>query len=133
VFDASVIVAALIDGGPDGQWAEEMLAAGPIAAPQLMPVEVANVLRRAALAGQVSADAASLAHADLQSLRADLFPYWPFADRVWALRGDLTSYDAWYVALAEFLGCPLLTLDARLARATGPACEIRTPERVALD
>ncbi len=133
VLDASVVTAALIDNGPAGQWAEEMLVSGPIAAPQMMPAEVANVLRRAALAGRVSADAASLAHADLQALRVDLFPYWPFADRVWALRTNVTSYDAWYVALAEYLSCPLVTFDARLAGAAGPTCAFRTPSAVALD
>ena len=50
-----------------------------------------------------------------------------FADRIWALRSNLTSYDAWYVALTEALGCPLATLDRKLGRATGPVCEIVTP------
>lgn len=49
--------------------------------------------------------------------------------RVWALREDLTSYDAWYVALAEVLECPLATLDRRLSRADGPACGVVTPFR----
>lgn len=48
----------------------------------------------------------------------------PFADRVWQLRGNLTVYDAWYVALAERLDTSLVTTDARLSRAAGPACEI---------
>ena len=42
-------------------------------------------------------------------------------------KGSLTAYDAWYVALAEALGIPLTTLDERLARAHGPACEFRDP------
>ena len=58
-----------------------------------------------------------------------LFPFAPFAERVWALRSNLSSYDAWYVALAEALGCPLLTLYARLSRASGPGCEIVVPPR----
>jgi predicted nucleic acid-binding protein len=127
VVDASTVVAALTDSGPDGRWAEEILASGPLAAPHLMPAEVANILRRAAMAGKVSADAASLAHADLAELRVELFPYEPFADRIWELRANLTCYDAWYVALAEFLECPLATLDARLAGAPGLKCEVRLP------
>ena len=51
----------------------------------------------------------------------------PFADRVWALRNNLTSYDAWYVALAEVLDCPLVTIDRKLSRASGPRCEILVP------
>lgn len=127
VLDASVVVAALLDSGPTGAWAEAVLQSGPLAAPHLMPVEAANVLRRAASAGDVSADVASLAHADLLSLRIELFPYAPCAARVWELRAGITAYDAWYVALAETLGASLATLDPRLTRAPGPRCPFTTP------
>ena len=92
-----------------------------------MPVEVSNVLRRAALAGEISADVAALAHEDLLSLRLELFPYNLCATRVWELRSNITAYDASYVALAETLGARLATLDARLTRATGPRCEFAVP------
>ena len=59
----------------------------------------------------------------------ELFPFAPFAERIWALRGNLTGYDAWYVALAEALDCPMVTLDRRLSRANGPTCDIITPPR----
>ncbi|MBS3941378.1 MAG: type II toxin-antitoxin system VapC family toxin [Actinobacteria bacterium] len=127
VIDASVAVAALVDAGPDGQWAEGLLADEPLAAPHLFPVEVANLLRRASLAGDISPDVAALAHADLIDLRVDLFPYEPVAERVWELRGNVTAYDGWYVALAERLGAPLATLDRRLAGAAGPRCPFLTP------
>ena len=103
VVDAGLVVAALLDSGPDGAWAEEELAADHLAAPHLMPVEAANLLRRAALAGEVSEDTASMAYADLLALRGELFPYEPFASRVWDLRMNVTAYDAWYVAVAESL------------------------------
>ena len=127
VIDAGVVVAALIDDGPDGRWAESMLAAGPLAAPHLMLVEAANILRRACLAGVLSLDSAQLAHADLLRLRVVLFEYEPIAERVWELRGAITSYDACYVALAEALGAPLATVDLRLSRAPGPYCVFKTP------
>lgn len=127
VVDASLVVAALVDGGANGTWAEEMLGGDQLAAPHLMPVEVANVLRRAVQKGDLSADSAALAHADLVALRISLFPYAPFAARVWELRGSLTSYDAWYVALAETLRARLGTLDLRLGRAHGPRCRFETP------
>lgn len=127
VVDASLVVAALVDGGPAGEWAEGVLLSDQLAAPHLMPVEGANVLRRAALAGDVTMDSASLAHADLQALRVDLFPYDLVADRAWALRSNLTLYDAWYVALAELLDAKLATLDQRLARAPGPKCDFLVP------
>ncbi|HXF72427.1 MAG TPA: type II toxin-antitoxin system VapC family toxin, partial [Actinomycetota bacterium] len=129
VVDASSVVAALVDGGPDGAWARDVLASEPLAAPHLMPVEVANVLRRAAQEGELTEDIASLAHADLLDLEVELFPYEPFAERIWELRRALTAYDAWYVALAEAIGAALVTLDRRLERAAGPRCGFRTPPR----
>lgn len=127
VIDASLVVSALIDTGGTGKWAESMLLAGPLNAPHLMPIEVTSILRRAVARGGITADVAALAHADLLDLRVELFPYAPFAARVWELRDNITSYDAWYVALAEALGSSLATLDHRLAQATGPRCAFETP------
>jgi predicted nucleic acid-binding protein len=127
VVDAGFIVAVLVDSGAPGVWAEELLRGRRLAAPHLMLVEAANILRRAALAGDISQDTASLAHAELLELRVALFPYAPFAARIWELRGNVTAYDAWYVALAETLQCDLATIDHRLSRATGPHCSFLTP------
>ena len=128
VVDASAVVAALLGGGLQGCWAEKVLTSGPLAAPHLMPVEVDNILRRAASSGKVSPDAAALAHADLKALGLQLYPYEPFADRIWELRTYVTCYDAWYVAIAEFLGCALATLDWRLANAAGVKCGFELPD-----
>jgi predicted nucleic acid-binding protein len=122
VVDASVVVAALVDSGTDGRWAEGLLTSDSLAAPHLLLAEAANILRRSVVSGTISAEQASLAHADLLDLRVELFPYPPFASRIWALRQNVTCYDAWYVAIAETLGAPLATLDARLAKAPGPRC-----------
>lgn len=127
VVDASVVIAALVDSGQLGRWAEEILDGDDLAAPQLMPVEAANVLRRAELAGEISPDVASLAHADLLELTVELFPYAPFGPRVWELRENVTAYDGWYVALAEALGAKLATLDIRLSQAPGPRCAFELP------
>jgi len=129
VIDSGLVVAALVDSGPVGTWADHLLATDDLAAPHLMPVEVANVLRRAAQAGEISADTAALAHADLLSLGVQLFAYEPFATRVWELRENVTAYDAWYVALAESLGAKLATLDLRLTKAAGPRCAFATAGR----
>lgn len=129
VADATVVVAALVDSGSEGAWAESVLAGEDhLAAPHLLPVEVANMLRGAAAREAISEDVAALAHADLLDLSVELFPYAPFAERVWELRGNLTAYDAWYVALAEWLGVGLGTLDRRLAGAPGPRCPFLVPE-----
>ena len=129
VVDASVLVAALVDSGHEGKWAESLLAEGSLAGPELVLAEASNILRRLERTGQISRIEAATAHGDLLKLDLDLFPFAPFAERVWALRGNLTSYDAWYVALAEALDCPLVTLDRRLSRASGPNCEIIVPSR----
>lgn len=127
VVDASVIVAALVDSGPDGEWAATVVGGQGLVAPHHMPIEAANILRRAALAGDLSSDSASLAHSDLLALRIGLFPYAPLADRCWQLRENITTYDAAYVALAEDLDAPLVTLDQWLAAAPGPRCTFTTP------
>lgn len=127
VVDASVLVAALSDQGPDAHWAAEQVVANGLAAPDHAVVEVANVLRRIEAASAMSATSAALAHGDLVDLRIDLYPYRPLARRVWALRQNLTAYDASYLALAEVLAVPFVTLDRRLARAPDPSCTILTP------
>jgi len=128
VVDASMVVAALVDSGTDGRWAEALLAGGSLAAPHLLLVEAANILRRSAASGAISAEQASMAHADLLDLRVELFPYAPFAARIWELRENVTCYDAWYVAVAETFNAPLATLDARLASAPGPRCRFMVSE-----
>lgn len=125
VIDASVVVAALVDSGPTGLWAEAQLLAGPLAVPALMPFEVSNVLRRAVLGGDLAVTVATLAHHDLLDLAVELFPFGIIAERAWQLRENVSIYDAAYVALAEALDAPLVTLDRRLAGAPGPRCEFR--------
>lgn len=96
-------------------------------APALLPFECANVIRRHELGSVISADQAAQAHADLLDLPIQLWPYEVLAVRVWQLRATMTSYDAAYVALAETLGAPLITLDGRLRRAPGIACAVQAP------
>ena len=127
VVDASVIVSTLVDVGREGQWAEAAVADGILIGPELILVEASNILRRLEQAGEISQQEATNAHGDLLQLDMELFPFAPFAERVWALRNNLTCYDAWYVALAEEFDCPLITLDKRLSRASGPKCEIVIP------
>ncbi len=128
VIDASMVVAALVDSGRDGRWAEALLVSDSLAAPHLLTAEASNILRRSALAGAISPEQASLAHTDLLDLRVELFPYAPFASRIWALRENVTCYNAWYVAIAEALGAPFATLDTRLAKAPGPHCRFLVSE-----
>ncbi len=127
VCDASVVVALLLDSGPDGQWAADQLSGADLFAPSLMPYECANIVRRHELANRVGADQAAQAHADLLELSVELWPYELLAGRVWQLRANLSSYDAAYVSLAEAIGAGLATLDRRIAQAPGITCEVKCP------
>lgn len=124
VIDASAMVALLADAGQAGGWVTTAINGATLSAPELMPYEAANVLRRRQVAGDLDATAATLAHQDLLDLDVSLFPYRVMAGRAWQLRHNLTSYDAAYVALAELLAAPLITLDSRIARAVGPTCVV---------
>ncbi|SOE03472.1 Predicted nucleic acid-binding protein, contains PIN domain [Blastococcus haudaquaticus] len=129
MVDASAVVAALVDGGLDGVWARAGLRGEDLVAPSHLYVEVSNVLRRAVLAGRLGSNAGALAHRDLVDLSVTTFPFEPLADRVWELlHATVTAYDAAYVALAEALDAPLVTLDRRLAAASGPRCSFRLPD-----
>ena len=130
VADASVLVAATVDAGPHGLWAEETLARGPLFGPELILVEAINILRRLERAKKITTLEATVAHRDHLRLDIELLPFSPFAERIWQLRHTLTSYDAWYVAVAEATDLPLATLDRRLSRAQGPRCEFRVPDQV---
>jgi len=112
VVDSSVLVAALVDTGPHGTWAEQVIENGALYAPQLLRVEATNVLRRLERAKEITTPEANAAHDDLMQLEVELFSFDPFSDRIWELRHTVTSYDAWYVAVAEALGFPLATYHA---------------------
>lgn len=126
VVDASVFVALLTDSGDEGEWAKSVVDEGPLAGPNFVLVETSNLLRRLEFASRISRTDSADALGALLSRAIHLYPFAPFGERVWELRHNLTCYDAWYVAVAEALACPLLTLDRRLARATGPTCPIIT-------
>lgn len=127
VVDASVLVASLTDTESDGEWAEEVVSSGTLVAPHLVLAETTNILRRLRTAGKLGPDEAGGAFRDLMDLPLDHQPFEPFAERVWELKDNVTSYDAWYVVVAEAFALPLATLDGRLARASGIHCEILTP------
>jgi predicted nucleic acid-binding protein len=124
VCDASALVALLVDGGADGQWSTEMVSGAKLIAPALVMFETSNIIRRLELAGVVSADQAAQAHVDLMELPIELWPYDLLGWRVWELRRNLSSYDASYVAVAEMVAAPLVTLDRRIGTAPGLRCPV---------
>jgi predicted nucleic acid-binding protein len=124
VVDASVLANVVGDDGDDGDRARATLVGEEVSVPDLVDVEVVSVLRRRWLAKTMTARRFAAAIDDLAMLPADRYPALPFMPRAYELRANVSAYDATYVALAEHLGCTLLTADARLATAPGPRCAI---------
>lgn len=127
VVDASVLVAASVLADDAADWARQVIVVDDLAAPHLAPVEAQQAIRRLLQRDAIGVRIANQARLDVLAVNLDLHPFAPFADRVWSLRENLTAYDAWYVAVAEALDCPLATLDRRLAGAPGLSCDVRTP------
>ena len=125
VLDASAVVLGLCNDGD----ARRSLAYEPIAVAHLADSQVVNAIRAQLLRGEISADDASAAVDRWSRLGVRRFAVVGLLSRVWALRDDLSAYDATYVALAEALACDLMTADARLARAPGPTCPITVVRR----
>jgi predicted nucleic acid-binding protein len=124
VVDASVIVVALADDGPDGDRARGRLRGERLAAPELIDLEVVSVLRKQLASGHLDQRRADLALADLIDLPLQRGSHRPLLARCLELRDNLTVYDAAYVALAEALEADLLTFDRRLTTAPGPRCRV---------
>ena len=127
VADASAVVAALNPMDSADEWAATALEAPRLVAPRLLPFEVASALRRLERRKVVDRVDATAAHGELLNLDVGLWPHRPLAGRAWALRSSVAYSDACYVALAELLDAPLVTLDRRLAQAHGPRCAFLTP------
>ena len=94
--------------------------------PHLLDAEVAHVVRRYALAGDIDAERGAEMVGILRDLVIHRHDHRPLLGRVWELRHNVGAYDAFYVALAEALDAPLLTADGRLAAAPGHRAEVRT-------
>ncbi|MGL5857897.1 MAG: type II toxin-antitoxin system VapC family toxin [Angustibacter sp.] len=115
VVDASVLANALVTHGT----AAKRIAEQELHAPHLIDAEVAHALRGQCLGGRLSPDVAAAAIADLSQLQLIRYPHPLLLGRAWALRDNLTIYDALYVALAEGLDTVLVTSDVRLAGCPG--------------
>jgi predicted nucleic acid-binding protein len=92
--------------------------------PAVFPAEVTSAVRRMLLAGVIDERIATDTLVALTDVTKVSHALDPFIERIWQLRHHLTVYDAWYVALAEALGTPLITADRHLAEAPGLRCEI---------
>jgi len=117
VVDASVVLEVLLRTEAAEALEERMLnPAESMCAPHLLDIEVAQVVRRYCLLGETTSERGAEALRDLADMAIERFPHAPFLPRIWQLRQNLTAYDPAYVALAETLGCTLLTRDQALAK-----------------
>lgn len=121
VLDASAAIAALLNAGPEAADIQRRISHPDetLHVPHLFEVEVLHALRRLNLAGTVSSERAHLALDRFQDTSFTRYPHSPLLERIWELRNTLSAYDAAYVALAEALDAPLITLDAKLSQAPG--------------
>ena len=124
VVDASCVVEVLLRtksaDSIESRWRRE----GSLHAPEVIDLEILQVMRRLVARREVSEDRAVLAIGMLDRLALRRWSHGPLRGRVWALRKNLTAYDAAYVALSERFDCPLITRDARLVRSVGHRARI---------
>lgn len=123
VVDASTVVAFYASDNPRRDSVATRLAAGDtLFAPAHLDAEVVSALRRLARPNPTLRAAVPTALEHLAGFPIRRMALAPLLQRIWELRDDLTPYDAAYVTLAERLGGPLITCDAKLAEAGGPHC-----------
>lgn len=129
VVDASAITELLLGRPAANAVARELRAHEFDAhAPDLLDIEVLSALRRVVATGHASDERAHEVLADLIALPLERHRHLALLPRIWALRGNLSAYDATYVALAEAIAdepATLVTADARLARAAGARSRVR--------
>lgn len=124
VADASVVLVAMAFDDDNGEVARRALGRDAVGSPHHLDVEVVNGLRRLVRLGNVDLDRATLAIEDLRTIDIVRTPLEHLLARIWALRDNVSAYDAAYVALAEALDCTLVTSDGRLANASGIRCTV---------
>lgn len=124
VVDTSAVLAALASRPSDPALVKRLADDGDLHAPHLIDIEILNALRGLVRGGQLSEDRAQDVRTDVEELALTRYGHQPLADRIWALRDNLTAYDAAFVALAEALKVPLITCDARLAKAPDVTAEL---------
>ncbi|MEV7600652.1 type II toxin-antitoxin system VapC family toxin [Kitasatospora sp. NPDC089797] len=125
VIDCSALVLALTAQGSDGKLVRSRVSgAGDVYAPTLLDYEIQSALlgmRRGGKLTEKEMEKAIAAYRLLPIAKRETFPFW---DRVRTLNANLSAYDSQYVALAEALGAPLITSDARIRRSGAAKCEI---------
>lgn len=124
IVDASALYEVVV-GARRSESIRRRLNADPeVAAPHVVDVEVLSTIRRDYLLGRLDLTLARQAVVELQTWPGERFAHLNLVDRAWELRNNVRTWDAFYVALAEVLQGTLITLDTRLANATGIRCQV---------
>ncbi len=113
VVDASALLEVLLRR-PAAPSVEQIIfgAGQTLAAPYLLDIEIAQVIRRHAVKGEIDGERGGQALTDFGDMAIQRYPHDILLRRIWALRHNLSAYDASYVALAEALDTPLVTRDS---------------------
>ena len=120
VTDASAVLEVLLGTTAALDVQQRLFESGEsLHAPHLLDLEIAQVLRRYVLSSELTPQRGKQALSDLADFPIRRYPHNLFLSRIWALRHNVTAYDAAYLALAESLAAPLITCDARLAVMSG--------------
>src|SRR5688572_339036 len=123
VVDSSAVLEILLQSSLS-QKVWNRISGQTLAAPYLIDLEIVQVVRRYAAAGDLSATDAQAALDSYRSLRLERYPHLDLLERIWELRHNLTAYDASYVALAEVLNVPLVTCDAGIGSLRGHNAQV---------
>ncbi len=120
VLDASVVVKWYVPerGTPEAIAIRDTIPF--LAAPDLLTTELGNAVWKKLQRGEISrTDADAIIQAFVVSRQVALYSARPLLEPAFAAAADIQHpiYDALYLALAEILGCPLVTDDQRLIRA----------------
>lgn len=126
VVDTSAVVDLLLESPVNSALVARMFSVSEMHAPHLIDVEFLSVLRRLVGRDMLTRARADVARHKFNMLPLHRYPHHPLGDRVWALRSAVTAYDGQYIALAELLGLPLVTSDARLAGSHGHTAVIES-------
>lgn len=124
VVDSSALIHVLVGRPTNPHLVDRLAGEDFLHVPHLIDLELLQTLRGLVHRSEITAEQAAIARSQFDDLALARYPHHPLRDRIWQLRDNLTAYDGAYVALAEAIEAPLVTIDGRLARSSGHGADI---------